>query len=85
MTAMKVSAEIGEDGTLRLEVTTGLPAGKAEVFVVVQPEANGRTVAAATQDHAVRSGLFVGKSVSTLNVDAALDEMNQAWRSKLLG
>jgi hypothetical protein len=85
MTTMKVSAEIAEDGTLRLEVPTGLPAGRAEVLVVVQPEANGKAGSATANGRAVRSGLFAGKSVSAIDVDATLDEMNQVWRSKLSG
>ena len=39
MTTVKVNAEIGGDGKLRLEVPLGLPAGKAEVVLVVQPDA----------------------------------------------
>jgi len=38
MTTVKVHAEIDLDGKLRLEVPVGLPAGNAEVLVVVQPE-----------------------------------------------
>lgn len=85
MTTMKVSAEIAEDGTLRLEVPTGLPAGRAEVLVVVQPEPHGKSGSAPANGRAVRSGLFAGKSVSAIDVDATLDEMNQVWRSKLSG
>jgi hypothetical protein len=80
MTALKVDAEIGRDGKLRLDVPTGLPAGRVEVLVIVQAEANGER---APEMHPVRSGLFVGKPVPTFDVDLALHEMNQAWKSKL--
>ena len=82
MTTVTVNAEIDGDGNLRLEVPLGLPAGKAEVVLVVQPQgANGRNET--TQSRPARSGLFAGKSGKTADIDAALDEMNKVWKSKL--
>jgi len=82
MTTVKVNAEIGEDGNLRLDVPVGLPAGRAEVVLVVQQGGlNGRGDSAAEAGSS-RSGLFVGKC-GVVDVDAALGEANEAWKSKL--
>ena len=40
MKTMTVDAQIAPDGTLRLELPTGLPPGPADVVVVVQPKAS---------------------------------------------
>jgi hypothetical protein len=82
MTSVKVHAEIDADGNLRLDVPVGLPAGKAEVVVVVQPEGNGEVNAASAVGIA-RSGLFTAQPAPDLDVDAAVNEMNQEWKSKL--
>lgn len=88
---------IGEDGVMKLEVPCDLPAGPAEVVVVVQPEAvagNGTRNDAADGDSAqpsrsaarpARSGVFQKADLrdQDLDVDAALDEMNQMWKDKL--
>lgn len=81
MTTVTVNAEIDGDGKLHLEVPVGLPAGKAEVVVVVQPEgANGRHE---RKNAKARSGIFFGKSSALTDIDAALGEMNGAWKTKL--
>jgi len=78
MTALKVRGEIDADGKLRLEIPVGLPAGMAEVLVVVQPDPPN----AVPQTHAsARSGLFL--DLPPIDIDAAIDEMNAAWKSKL--
>jgi hypothetical protein len=83
MTTVKVHAEIGPDGKLRLEVPVGLPAGNAEVLVVVPPEAtNGKPLHSARVECS-RSGLFGSDAGKNLDVDAALKEMNEAWKAKL--
>lgn len=82
MTTVKVNAQIGTDGSLRLDVPVGLPPGEAEVLVVVQPRAANIGAAAAGAPRA-RSGLFLGRTGHAIDVDAALKEMNEAWRSKL--
>ena len=81
MTTVKVHAEIGPDGKLRLEIPIGLPAGHAEVLVVVQPEGNNGHKQVSSVGSA-RSGLFASKTGQNLDVDAALKEMNDAWRLK---
>jgi hypothetical protein len=47
-----------------------------------------KTIAAAgagsTQPPKARSGLFLGKAPQIVNVDAALDEMNNIWKAKLM-
>ena len=83
MTTVRIHAEIDPDGKLRLEVPVGLPAGNAVVLIVVQPEAiNGHGTHSA-QVGSARSGLFGGNGGNNLDVDAALSEMNEAWKSKL--
>jgi len=85
MTTVKVHAEIDADGKLRVEVPLGLPAGRAEVLVVVQPEGtNGRGKVFGGTGSA-RSDLFTAKSDQDIDVDAALNEMNEPWKSKFAG
>ena len=38
MKTLTLHSEIGTDGIMRLEVPVGLPAGRAEVVLVVHPE-----------------------------------------------
>lgn len=83
MTTVRIHAEIDADGKLRLEVPLGLPAGNAEVLVVVQPEATNGKPAHSARAQSSRSGLFGGDAGKELDVDAALKEMNEAWKSKL--
>lgn len=84
MTTVKVHAEIDRDGKLSLELPVGLAPGWAEVLVVIQPE-GGNGHGDASTARVARSGLFTGKSAQSLDVDAALKEMNEAWKSKLSG
>ena len=88
MTTVKVRGDIDADGTLRLAVPVGLPAGPAEVLVVVQPDAG---VKAGTIEperapplRSARSGLFIGDPIIlSADVDAILREMNDASEAKL--
>jgi hypothetical protein len=82
MTTVKLNAKIDALGKLLLDVPVGLPPGGAEVIVVVQPEQDAERKSAATIISA-RSGLFDAKLLQHLDPDAALNEMNQAWKSKL--
>jgi hypothetical protein len=78
MKTTTVYTTIDETGTLRLEVPMELPPGPAEVVVVVRPQAQespGPTRA--------RSGVFSSRSADALDTDAAIEEMNLAWKSKL--
>lgn len=77
MKALTTHAEISEDGTIRLELPSGLPPGPADVVLVIQPQAPPSGPAKA------RSGIFAGKSVEGFDVDAALEEMNALWQAKL--
>lgn len=77
MKTLKVHSEIGTDGVLRLEVSTGLHPGPAEVTLLVQPESGSATAAKA------RSGLFLDKSAGAVEPDAAIDELNAQWQAKL--
>jgi hypothetical protein len=82
MVAFKIQAEIGPDGKLQVEVPGGLPAGKAEVLIVVQSEGMNGYIKTSIDNRGARSGLFAGKSTQSLDADAALNEMNNAWQSK---
>ena len=88
MTTVTVRGDIEADGTLRLAVPVGLPAGPAQVVVVVQPDPHP---VATTPDvpprpsGSARSGLFTRTPESeALDVDAVRREINQAWQSKLM-
>jgi hypothetical protein len=81
MTTVKVRGEINPDGKLRLEVPVDLPAGNAEVLVVIQPEVTNGHQKPSEQKMSARSGLFASDAGRSLGVDAALDEMNNAWKS----
>ncbi len=83
MTTVKVRGEINLDGKLRLEVPVDLPAGNAEVLVVIQPESANGHQKPSEPNISARSGLFAAAAGQSLDVDAALDEMNNAWKSKL--
>lgn len=83
MTTVKLNAEIASDGSLRLDVPVGLPPGKAEVVLVVQSHAASDGTTPPGAGRRARSGLFVGRAGDAIDVDAALKEINEAWRSKL--
>lgn len=77
MKTLTADVEVGTDGVLRLEIPTDLPAGPADVVLVVQPKIPKSATGSA------RSGVFVGRSVEGIDVDAALEQMNSHWRAKL--
>lgn len=41
-TTMKINGKIESDGHLHLDVDTNLPAGDADVVLVIEPSGNGR-------------------------------------------
>ena len=93
MTTVRVRGDIDADGTLRLAVPVGLPAGPAEVVVVVQPEpaAAADLTADPPADTAgrplgsARSGLFLNNpAFQAIDIDAVRKEINEAWQSKLM-
>lgn len=91
MTTMTVRSHVGPDGALRLEVPIGLPPGPVEVVVVVQPASPSEVET--TQDrtatgnehrpHRARSGMFLNRGLSGINVDATTREMEAAWKAKI--
>lgn len=91
MTTMTVRSTIGPDGTLRLEVPSGLPPGPVEVVVVVQsvappePESTGDRTATGEGrgPHRARSGLFLNRGVGGVDVDSVAREMESAWKAGL--
>lgn len=86
MTAIKVRAAIDADGTLRLAVPVDLPAGNAEVFVVVQPDPVVSSDVRPDGEERARSGLFVGRRPNPdVDIDAVRREINDAWKARLFG
>lgn len=90
MTTVALRGTIGTDGNLRLDdpIPVGLPAGPAEVLVVVQPAAPaaGDKPTTARPLGSARTGLFVDDpALRELDIDAALKEMNDQWKAKLAG
>jgi hypothetical protein len=91
MTTLTVRSNVGPDGTLRLEVPSGLPPGPVEVIVVVQPaapseeESNSDRLAVEHEPriHRARSGLFLNRGSGGVVVDAVTEEMESAWKTKL--
>jgi hypothetical protein len=83
MTTIKIRGEIDLDGKLRLEVPVNLPAGNAEVLVVIQSEVSNGDQEQSHGGTAARSGLFAGTAAKHPDVDATSNEMDDAWKSKL--
>jgi hypothetical protein len=92
MTSLTIRSNVDSDGMLRLEVPCGLPAGPVEVVVVVQPttafaESEPRSdrseIERDRRPHAARSGLFLNRGLSDVDVDAVTAEMDAAWKAKL--
>jgi hypothetical protein len=82
MTTMTVRSEIGDDGKLHLEVPCQLPPGPVEVVLVVQPAPDNSTPSSSYPRRA-RSGLFLGKAPTGVDLDAVTGEMNSEWKNKL--
>lgn len=84
MTTMKIRGTIEPGGRLRLDVPTDLPAGAAEVLVVVQPEATEADDPKGGPPYPTRSGLLLGNpALAALDIDEALREMNDQWKASL--
>ena len=88
MITLTVRSNVGLDGTLRLEVPSGLPPGPVDVVVVVQsvpskqeftPEWPGHE----HRPHRARSGLFLNRGLSAVDVDEVTETMESAWKTKL--
>ncbi|HEY8749073.1 MAG TPA: hypothetical protein VIM11_13910 [Tepidisphaeraceae bacterium] len=77
MHTVSFRAEVGVDGKLRVEVPVGLPPGPVN-GVVVFDEA-----VAAPPPFNTLEGILAGKLSADINIDAALKEMNDAWKQKL--
>jgi hypothetical protein len=76
-----MNTEITSDGSLHLHVPTGLPPGPAEIVVVIQPAASRRHMVS-DPPYPSDEGVWVGK-MPDIDVDAALEEMNAAWPTRL--
>jgi hypothetical protein len=92
MITLTIRSTVDPDGTLRLEVPSGLPPGPVEVVVIVQPAttatepepnpdrpANGQD----RPRRPARSGLFLNRGLSRVDVDAITAEIDAAWQAKL--
>jgi hypothetical protein len=82
MKTLTLRCEISGDGKLRLEVPCALPPGPVEVVLVVQPTADAASSQSPTPRTA-RSGLFLGKGPSGLDLDTVTGEMSEQWKAKL--
>jgi hypothetical protein len=82
MTTVKIQSDIDSNGFLRLDVPVGLPAGRAEVVVVVQPGFPNGGNQTAPVARTARSGMFVGIT-KQVDVDLALKEITEIWESGL--
>ena len=91
MTTLSVRSNVGSDGMLRLEVPSGMPPGPVEVVVVVQPaipleqESNSDRLRSenAPRSHRARSGLFLHRGLSGVDVEAVTEGLESAWKTKL--
>lgn len=82
---LTVRSNVGDDGTLRLEVPCGLAPGPVDVVVVVQP-IGVKTEPATNPEHPprpARSGLFLNRGLAGVDVDAVTAEIDSAWKAKL--
>jgi len=84
MKTVLLHSEIDAQGRLRLEIPLGLPAGGAEVLVVVQPENGTGNGNVSSGGRLARSGLFGAATAQNVDVDGAIGEMNGAWKAKLM-
>ena len=78
MKTLTGQAEIGPDGKLRIEVPCDMPPGRAEAVIVVSEVA-----APGNPPYDTLEGALVGLASPDYDVDGALREMNDAWKSKL--
>lgn len=91
MTTLTVRSNVDTDGTLRLEVPSGMPPGPVEVVVVVQPAMTSEKASNSDRlgtEHEprslrARSGLFLNRCLSEVDVEAVTEEMESAWKTKL--
>jgi hypothetical protein len=95
MKALRLRTTIAPDGTIDLHVPSDLPAGEAEVVILVQPAAPALPQPPYPLDHGVWnghlpdgpsktcSGLFLGRLPEDYDIDAAVDEMNAQWKAKV--
>lgn len=81
MVTMSLQTQIHADGTLRLELVSGLPPGPVDVVVVVQSNAASSAV---EDQNAVLAleGIWAGK-IPDLDLDAELGEIRGRWKDQL--
>ena len=78
MKTLEFHSEIGADGKLRVEVPVNLPPGPVEGVVVVQ-SANP----VQRPPYVLLENAFAGRLSAGIDIDAALDEMNEQWKDTL--
>lgn len=78
MRTVEFQADIGKDGKLRVEVPSGFRPGPVKGVVVFE-EARGPM----QPPYDTLEGIMTGKLSADMDVDAALKEMDDAWKRKL--
>jgi hypothetical protein len=74
---MSFRTQIEPDGTLRLEVPSGLPPGPADVVVVVQPNEAANAIVG-QRGVSELHGIWADK-LPDVDLDAELREIRSAW------
>lgn len=78
MKTLEFRSEIGPDGKLRVEMPVNLPPGPVEGIVVFQSVASS-----GGPPYDLMENAFAGQLSADVDIDAALDEMNQQWKDSL--
>lgn len=78
MKTLVLEDEIGLDGKLSLEIDCGLPAGPADVVIVVQPRTAG-----VPPPYDALTGLFAGQLPLDADVEADLKLISRDWQHRL--
>jgi hypothetical protein len=81
MKALTLRTVIAADGSIDLHIASDLPAGEAEVVVVVQPTAAAAPIHRQPpypSDH----GVWQGK-LPDVDIDAVSQEMNRLWEKSI--
>ena len=76
MKTLTLETEIAPDGSLHLDVPTGLPPGKAEVMIVVQPLLQGQP------PYPSLAGIWQDYFPSDFDLDQALWAIRHEWENE---
>ena len=76
MKTLTLETEIAPDGNIHLEIATGLPPGKAEVVVVVQPRLSSQP------PYPSLAGIWQEFFPVDIDLDQALHEIRHEWEDE---